>query len=827
VAPHGVNYIALLSNAVCAMHNWSDAVHIGKRVFSLVGDGVLATRCFATQRDALCWLTSPVNREAVAGATAIPDEAHLVLGDDDGCLAVRTHSSASCFGLDARGCASALAMVRDAMVGTCIIRRFGSSSVAWRWLVADVGKALLDVVHFSPAPAVRGASCSTPLLLASRASAAAPAMSGSRASVSRAPGARVARERLVLPGKRSASASLSSDDSSCLSDEDVVELDCSDATPFRRARPLANAVPAVSSDRGRKRFKRPPVSTVQPLELRTLPPRDARAYPSDPSAASTAVESPSSGLSRRPAPVEVLAAVPGAAASLRSNGEVVARSGGRAGGTAGRPSGRTGRDSFRTAGPADSPSAAAPIGRLAASGRWGDVCEQLFARINSAFVSGGPGAGKSTLLRKLRSFLVERYAADGEVVVVAPTGTSAKTAEGMTYHSFFGFGRDYVPLRQDPKEEAERLLATDRYGPIKVRLRRVRALLVDEISLVSAANFGVMVELLSIVKSDTRPCLWFAFGDFLQLGPVKGHMAYTAPCWSTLFGNAFLELTGTFRQRDPAFVRAVRDARVGDCSAAVEELVKECWIQGNEYDQVKRNILHLVPRHKLVVEHNWACLSQLSPGVAPKVFRAVDTVQLDPDRDMSLRRPNLERVNSKTRTAALADCVATPALAHCLHARVMVITNRKKDLGVCHGSIGYIVDYDKTDGSPIVRLENHVLPAGIERGNWGLRDMGDTWIEVACPPVDFTARVLAAPGVLAVRTQVPLVLGWASTIHMSQSLSISEAVLDLSECFEAGMVHTALSRVPDKARLHIKSFASGRLFADQGALKLYHEWRRL
>jgi len=137
------------------------------------------------------------------------------------------------------------------------------------------------------------------------------------------------------------------------------------------------------------------------------------------------------------------------------------------------------------------------------------------------------------------------------------------------------------------------------------------------------------------------------------------------------------------------------------------------------------------------------------------------------------------------------------------------------------------VGYDESDGSPIVRLENQVLPAGVQRGCWGLRDMGGSWIEVACPPVEFAARVLAVPGVLAVRTQVPLVLGWASTIHMSQSLSISEAVLDLAECFEAGMVHTALSRVPDKARLHIKSFAASRLFADQRALTLYDEWRRL
>ena len=57
--------------------------------------------------------------------------------------------------------------------------------------------------------------------------------------------------------------------------------------------------------------------------------------------------------------------------------------------------------------------------------------------------------------------------------MLAPTGTSTKTTGGMTYHSFFGFGREYMPLRLDSKDEAEGLLATGRYGPIKNWLRKV------------------------------------------------------------------------------------------------------------------------------------------------------------------------------------------------------------------------------------------------------------------------------------------------------------------------------------------------------------------
>ena len=77
------------------------------------------------------------------------------------------------------------------------------------------------------------------------------------------------------------------------------------------------------------------------------------------------------------------------------------------------------------------------------------------------------------------------------------------------------------------------------------------------------------------------------------------------------------------------------------------------------------------------------------------------------------------------------------------------------------------------------------------------------------------------------RTQVPFVLGWACTVHTSQSLTLSSAVLDLKNAFEAGMVHTALGRVSDKDRLFIKSFAPSRLFADHVALAKYREWERL
>lgn len=65
----------------------------------------------------------------------------------------------------------------------------------------------------------------------------------------------------------------------------------------------------------------------------------------------------------------------------------------------------------------------------------------------------------------------------GEVVVVAPTGSAAKTPYGHTCYSFFGFERDYKVQGRDPAAEATRMLNNDRFIPIRRRLVVVRVLI--------------------------------------------------------------------------------------------------------------------------------------------------------------------------------------------------------------------------------------------------------------------------------------------------------------------------------------------------------------
>ena len=238
------------------------------------------------------------------------------------------------------------------------------------------------------------------------------------------------------------------------------------------------------------------------------------------------------------------------------------------------------------------------------------------------------------------------------------------------------------------------------------------------------------------------------------------------------------------------------------------------------------NVLHLMPRHEDVAAHNSSCLMRLCGGERPADFVAVDTVKQDPSRDRSVCPVDPKTVSGHARDAALIDCVAPRVVQHCRGARVMLTWNHFLGLGLYHGSIGNVVGYE-TDGTPVVRFDDHEVVETTRSGVQGVHAAGANWLEVLCPAIEYEARILSRPESVASRLQVPFVLGWAITVHRSQSLTLSEAVLDVGAAFGAGMVLAAMSRVPDKRRMHVRSFCGSRLIADRAAMHLYQTSPRL
>jgi len=444
-----------------------------------------------------------------------------------------------------------------------------------------------------------------------------------------------------------------------------------------------------------------------------------------------------------------------------------------------------------------------PMNQLPAAGACDVLCKHMVGGLADTFVSGGPRAGKTTFLKRFSGRLLRRFADEGQVVVCAPTGSAAKTAGGSTYHSFFGFLLRYQPENQDAAVEAARLLATNTFKPTRTRLSRVRVVLLYEISMVPADRFDVMMQLLTQTRAPGDPqCVVYAFGDFLQLRPTEGRFAFEAKCWMPPFRGFFLDLTLVHRQRDGAVITAIRDARFGLFSTALRALIAERTVSDAQYRALEFRVLHLLPMHMDVIAHNSKFLEVLFSGTRPTPFVCEDSVRPDKGRDEETAAPLLRGVSDAAMRAALADCVAPRVVTHCVQARVMYTSNAKHVLGTFHGSIGYLSMY-LPDGTAVVRFPDTPLPKDVRLHSMGVRDAGETWIDVECPFVEYEAPLLSCPGAVAVRKQMQLVLDWAITIHRSQSLTLSEAVLDLRTAFVAGMVHAAVSRVSDRERLYI------------------------
>lgn len=61
------------------------------------------------------------------------------------------------------------------------------------------------------------------------------------------------------------------------------------------------------------------------------------------------------------------------------------------------------------------------------------------------------------------------------------------------------------------------------------------------------------------------------------------------------------------------------------------------------------------------------------------------------------------------------------------------------------------------------------------------------------------------------RTQVPLIAGWAMSVHRSQGMTLDRVVVDLSNAFEEGQVYVALSRATSLQGLKIEGSSDGLL----------------
>lgn len=385
----------------------------------------------------------------------------------------------------------------------------------------------------------------------------------------------------------------------------------------------------------------------------------------------------------------------------------------------------------------------------------------------NVFITGGAGSGKSFLMRHfIESLDVTKYP------VLASTGAAAVLVGGRTFHSFFGLGilEGGAAATIAKAQKNKRLMS---------RIRKIKGIVVDEISMISGEALGAAQAIAQLAKGNELS--WgglriIVVGDFCQLPPVSfgntRDWCFLSPSWMDADFKVHY-LKGSLRTSDADFIQVLGDIRQGVVSSKVKAFL-DSKIRAHDTSETS---VRLYPRRKTAEDFNAMRLEQLSSP--SRVFKA----ELFGEERALL--------------ALLKNAPVQRELTLKVGARVMFVQN-DPDWRWVNGSVGVVKGF-KEDQSIIVQL-------------------GKKYLEVE--PVVFSIKD-ADDEVLASITAIPLVLAWATTIHKSQGATLESIWTDLGSLWEPGQAYVALSRLVSSDGLSLLSWHPRSILVDDKVIDFY------
>jgi len=417
---------------------------------------------------------------------------------------------------------------------------------------------------------------------------------------------------------------------------------------------------------------------------------------------------------------------------------------------------------------------------------------QLALKGASFYFTGKAGTGKSFTVRAIAERLRDKYHTDDPkdcpVHITATTGKVAGDLCARTINNFmaFGTGEDAVPKLVRKIRRAKKQCEV---------IGKTRVLIIDEISMMSAEIMDKLSEVLGKIvpqnnqqrgqrqrksKKDTAVKVepptfggiqMIVCGDFHQLPPVgkKGKpqvkLCFESATWNRTFGTTRM-LTRVFRQAcDPSYASIVDEVREGYLSPHSRSLLESRLRRGVEPGPDENGIIPTVffPRRDPVHQMNSRQLMRL-PG-EKHVFECKDWAKTPKEQGHEGIR------NLKWELDSI--CRAPKELELKVDAQVVLLKNIDQENRLCNGLRGVVVGFQENEkGYPIVRFQTGITRV-ITPESWKIEE---------------------GYYLVATRTQIPLMLGWASTVHGGQGETCSLCALNLDGCFERGMAYVQFSR---------------------------------
>ena len=396
----------------------------------------------------------------------------------------------------------------------------------------------------------------------------------------------------------------------------------------------------------------------------------------------------------------------------------------------------------------------------------------------SVFLTGKAGTGKSTFLRYICEHTKKKH------VVLAPTGIAAINAGGSTLHSFFKL--PFYPLLPDNPDfslQRGRIHEFFKYTkPHRKLLEELELIIIDEISMVRADIIDAVDRILRVYSRNLREPFGgkqiLLVGDVFQLEPVvKGdereilNRFYPTPYFfsARVFNQIDLvsiELQKVYRQTDATFVGVLDHIRNNTVGATDLQLLNTRY--GTQIEESEADMyITLAPRRDNVDHINDKKLAEL-PG-EPVTFSGEITGDF-PESSLPTSQ----------------ELVLKPG------AQIIFIKN-DFDRRWVNGTIGIISGFDPFEETLYV-ITDDGKECDVKRESW--RNIRYKYNE---------EKKQIEEEELGTFTQYPIRLAWAITIHKSQGLTFSRAVIDFTGgVFAGGQAYVALSRCTSLEGIQLK-----------------------
>ena len=446
-----------------------------------------------------------------------------------------------------------------------------------------------------------------------------------------------------------------------------------------------------------------------------------------------------------------------------------------------------------------------------AKGRW------VFR--SNLFLTGYAGTGKSVVLRAIVKALV---AMGIDVRVTASSGFAAHNlgCGATTFHSWSG----YVEKESEREERMHRK---------KENYTKTMVLIIDECSMLCAEMFDYVSRWAEYQRHNHGSAFGgiqlIICGDWLQLPPVDEKpqkFIFETDAWKKAKFQ-YVKLETIHRQTDARFIQLLERARTNSMTEADVDLLKT-----RITNSIPPGCVALRPFNAAVQKLNEAAFADLTSRQIYR-YRAIDN-------GSAKRLSKEERISEE--------------LVLRKGARVMLLSNLNTDSGLVNGACGTVVGFIAVDE---VRHWNAAESASA------LRMMAEKGIPAVCPIVTFDAlgntparTVLIEPRTFdleppkkqkqkkkkadndgtaadeernqATRTQLPMMLAWALTIHKAQGMSVPLLNLCINDTFEYGQAYVGLSRARSLETLTLTSNSLNResvkkLKVHPAAVKFYKE----